>query len=103
MDNEASAHFKDTIDKNNIKYQLVPPHNHRANLAERAIQSFKYHFKAGLYTVDPDFPVAQWDQLLDQAEITINLLRNAIKTQSCQYTHTYLDHSTFRKHQWNHR
>ena len=36
----------------NIKYQLVPPSNHRANNAERAIQTFKNHFIAGLCSVD---------------------------------------------------
>lgn len=77
MDNEASAHLKNTMDSIGIKYQLVTPHNHRANLAERAIQSFKSHFKAGLCSVDPNFPINQWDQLLQQAEITLNLLRNA--------------------------
>ena len=77
IDNEASKQLKDAMQNENIKYQLVPPHNHRANRAERAIQTFKYHLKAGLATVDPDFPVAQWDRLLDQAEITLNLLRNA--------------------------
>jgi hypothetical protein len=77
IDNEASKQLKGAMEKENIHYQLVPPHNHRANLAERAIQTFKYHMKAGLASVDPDFPVAQWDRLLDQAEITLNLLRNS--------------------------
>ena len=47
-----------------ITYQMVPPHNHRANLAERAIQTFKNHFKAGLSIVHPEFPIAEWDRLL---------------------------------------
>ena len=76
MDNEASKQLKNTLHNNKIKYQLVPPHNHRTNLAERVIQSFKYHL-TGLSFVDPDFPIAQWDRLLKQAEITLNLLRNA--------------------------
>ena len=33
--------------------------------------------KAGLASVHPDYPVAQWDRLIDQAEITLNLLRNS--------------------------
>ena len=48
IDNEASRQLKEVMAKENITYQLVPPHNHRANLAERAIQTFKYHFEAGL-------------------------------------------------------
>ena len=58
-----------------LKYQLVPPHIHRANKAERAIQTMKGHLKAGLATVDPDFPIHEWDRLLDQCELTLNLLR----------------------------
>jgi hypothetical protein len=58
-----------------MNYQLVPPHFHRTNAAERAIRTFKEHFKAGLATVDPDFPAHLWDRLLPQAEITLNLLR----------------------------
>ena len=74
LDNEASYHLKDAMTSKKITYQLVPPHNHRTNLAERAIQTFKNHFKAGLATVDPDFPLAEWDRLIPQAEITLNLL-----------------------------
>jgi hypothetical protein len=44
LDNEASAEFKREI-QNNCTIQLVPPDNHRRNLAERAIQTFKNHFK----------------------------------------------------------
>jgi hypothetical protein len=58
-----------------MNYQLPSPHCHRTNAAERAIRTFKEHFKAGLATVDPDFPVHLWDRLLPQAEITLNLLR----------------------------
>ena len=43
-------------------------------MAERTVQTFKNHFKAGLATVDPDFPLAEWYRLLSQAEITLNLL-----------------------------
>lgn len=56
---------------------MDPPHNHRANLAERAIQTFKAHFKTGLALVHPEFPIQEWEQLLNQAELTLNLLRAA--------------------------
>ena len=56
--------------KNPVQYQLVPPHTHRANAAEGAIQTFKNHFKSGLASLHPDFPVAEWDRLLDQAFIS---------------------------------
>jgi hypothetical protein len=62
---------------NNIAYQLVPPHFHQRNAAERAIRTFKEHFVAGLSSVDPSFPLHLWDRLLPQAEITLNLLRTS--------------------------
>ena len=65
LDNETSHNLQEAMTKYTIKFQFVPPHNHRANLAERAIQTFKSHFKAGLASVHPDFPIAEWDRLLD--------------------------------------
>ena len=58
-----------------IMHQLVPPHKCQTNMAERAIHTFKNHFKSCLALVDPEFPMAQWDLLLDQACITLNLVR----------------------------
>ena len=46
-------------------------------MAERAIQTFKNHFKSYLALVDPEFSMAQWDLLLDNAFITLNLLRDS--------------------------
>jgi hypothetical protein len=77
MDNEISDEFTSALTTNNVAFQLVPPHTHRRNLAERAIQTWKNHFKAGLASVDPKFPLSEWDRLISQANITLNLLRTA--------------------------
>jgi hypothetical protein len=77
LDNEASTALKNYFTVNDIAYQLVPPHCHRRNAAERAIRTFKEHFVAGLFSVDPSFPMHLWDRLLPQAEITLNLLRTS--------------------------
>jgi hypothetical protein len=77
MDNEASVALKNYFTEKEMNYQLVPPHCHRANAAERAIGTFKEHFKSGLATVDPAFPIHLWDRLLPQAEITLNLLQSS--------------------------
>jgi hypothetical protein len=74
MDNKASAEYKKEIQKN-CTIQLVLPHNHRQNLAERAIQTFKNHFKAVLASIDNTFPMHLWDRLLPQTITTLNLLR----------------------------
>ena len=63
--------------KHSVNFQLVPPHNHRANLAERAIQTFKTHFEAGLANLHPDFPISEWNRLSPQAFITLNLQRSS--------------------------
>ncbi|GFH54654.1 hypothetical protein CTEN210_11130 [Chaetoceros tenuissimus] len=52
MDNEASKDLKHALTKAN-------------------------HFLAILAGTHPDFPAHEWDRLLDQAEITLNLLRNS--------------------------
>ena len=76
LDNEASDMLKHSLTKHKITYQLVPPHIHRRNAAERAIQTFKAHFITTLCIADPNYPAKEWDRLLPQCEITMNLLRN---------------------------
>ena len=77
------------MQEKNIKDQLVPPLNHRANQAERAIQTFKSHFIAILSSVDPEFPLSQWDLLLPQTNLTLNLLRSARSNPKLS-AHAYL-------------
>ena len=75
LDNEVSNEFITYLQDNRITIDLVPPHQHRRNKAERAIRTFKNHFIAMLAGVDPSFPMHAWNQLLEQAEITVNMLR----------------------------
>ena len=75
LDNEASTSLKDFLTAKHIEYQLVPPHIHRHNSAECAIQAFNNHFIAGLASTDPNFPLSNWCRLLPQAELTLNLLQ----------------------------
>ena len=77
MDNEASTAIKKLLTQCDTKFQLVEPHNHRVNAAERAIHTFKNHFIAVLCTVDKDFPLQLWDRLLPQTMLTLNLLRTS--------------------------
>ena len=74
--------MKTMFDNEIVTYQLVPPHIHRRNAAERAICTYKNHLIAGLYTCDPNFPSREWDRLLPQCDITINLLRSARRNPS---------------------
>jgi hypothetical protein len=67
LNNEASTALKNLFTVNDIAYQLVPPHCHRRNSAERAIRTFKENFVAGLSSADPSLPMHLWDRLLPQA------------------------------------
>jgi hypothetical protein len=60
MDNQATKHIKQYLSDNDCKLQLVEPHNHRVNVAERAIQTFKDAFITALSTTDVDFPLQLW-------------------------------------------
>jgi hypothetical protein len=73
LDNECSQDLKNAFLANKIAFQCVPPHVHRVNAAERAIRTFKNHFIASLCTVDTTFPMTEWDRLLPQATLTLNL------------------------------
>ena len=77
LDNECSQDLKDAFTKYQIKYQRVPPKEHRANAAERAIRTFKNHFISVLCAVDSKFPLCEWDRLLPQTTLTLNLLRSS--------------------------
>ena len=71
-----------------MEIEIVPPGYHKRNAAKVAIRNFKAHFLSILAGVADDFPLQLWDQLLPQAEVTINLLRqpNATPTISA-YAH----------------
>ena len=81
LDNEVSEAMKELIrSQHNMQLELVPPGCHRRNAAEVAIRNFKSHFLSVLAGVADDFPLHLWDQLLPQAKITINLLRQSNAT-----------------------
>jgi hypothetical protein len=77
MENEASKVLKLFLHSNDIQLQLVPPHVHQKNAAERAIQTFKNRFVAMLCSTDKQFPIHLWDRLILQAVLTLNLLRKS--------------------------
>lgn len=89
LDNECSNELKLALTKHKIDFQRVPPHVHRRNAAERAIQTYKNHFLAGLASADPQYPSNEWDRLIPQATLTLNLLRNA-RTNPKLSAHAFL-------------
>jgi hypothetical protein len=77
LDNTASKFLKKYLTSTSMDIQLVPPHNHRSNAAERAIRTWKNHFIAILAAIGDGFPLHLWDMLVPQANITLNLLRGS--------------------------
>jgi hypothetical protein len=55
LDSNCSAKFKERIKSNDMKYQLVPPQDHRQNITETAIKVFKAHFISILCGWDKSF------------------------------------------------
>jgi hypothetical protein len=96
LDNEASTALKTFFTINDIAYQLVPPHCHRHNAAERAIRTFKEQFVTGISSVDPAFPLHVWDRRLPQAEITLNLLQTSrlhLQLSAAAHFHGLVDYN----------
>ena len=74
LDNEMSAEYKLAIEKNEVNFQLVPPHDHRWNIVEKTIKVFKDHFVLVICGVDIKFPLQLGDRNLPQAEHQLNRL-----------------------------
>ena len=89
LDNEASSSLRQCLLKNKIKYQLVPPHLHRRNASERAIQTYKAHFITCLYVADPRYPAKEWYRFPPQGTLTLDLLRN------CRFNPKLSAHAAF--------
>ena len=89
LDNECSMELKTALKKHNKSYERTPPHVHRRNAAERAIRTFKNHLLAGFATCDGNFPLTEWDRLLPQAELTLNLMRTSRVNKKLS-AHAYL-------------
>ena len=77
MDNQAIKHINQYLSENECKLQLVEPHNHRVNAAERAIQTFMDAFIAALATTDVGFPLKLWNKLTPQVQSCLNLMRRS--------------------------
>ncbi len=98
LDNECSEKFEQCIRKNGMTHELVPPDNHRRNIAKRAIQTFKNHFILILSSVDDRFPLSLWCHLVESAKITINLLRQSnVTPKVLAYAHVHGQHDYMKR------
>ena len=60
IDNDCPEAFQRFFIANNIYFQLCPPNYHRTNQSDKAIDTCKLHFLAGLSGVEPNFPLHLW-------------------------------------------
>ena len=87
LDNECPTVLQKFMTAKDERFQLVPPHLHRQNSAERAIQTFKNNFIAVLASVNKNFPVHFWCRLLPHCLLTLNPLRTSrINAKLSAYT-----------------
>eukprot|EP00804_Cyclotella_cryptica_P016944 CCRYP_001898-RA/>CCRYP_001898-RA protein AED:0.31 eAED:0.31 QI:0/-1/0/1/-1/0/1/0/441 len=93
LDNKLSVTYKLAITNSGMAYQLVPPDDHRRNIAEKAIQTWKDHFIAVISGTDTKFPLHHWCQLLPQMERQLSLLRQSNShPHISSHTHLYSHH-----------
>lgn len=74
-DNATSEHARQYFAASKVSYNLTPVDIHRANKAERAIETLKDHFIAGMASVDPAFPLIHSAHCLFQVEVTLAMMR----------------------------
>ena len=76
LDNQCSKLIGNLITVTNQKdIELVPPYNHRANQAERALGSWKWHKTSIMAKFPPNCPIIVLKHIYFQSVLTFNLLR----------------------------
>ena len=80
LDNEMSSEFKDAVRMNGMEYELVPKGQHRRNIAEKGIQTWKSHAIGVFSGMDSKCPLFLWDLMLGQIDMQVNMLRQSNST-----------------------
>ena len=75
LDNETSHDVETFIAEQQAAVQYTPADMHRTNIAERACRTWKNHFTAIRAGTPPSFKMANWCKMLEQADITLNMMR----------------------------
>ena len=93
LDNKISALYRNEIKATDMTFQLVPRDDHRRNLAEKAIQTWKDHFIGVLSGTAASFPEHLWCQIIPQAERQLLLIRQSKTNPNISaYAHVYCPH-----------
>ena len=76
MDSETSTKLKNKVHKAQMSFQLVPAYTHCSNAAERAIQTWKAHFKTGLPHQRMGLPAATMQYYVESALFRLHKSKN---------------------------
>ena len=94
LDNETSMAYRQEIMATGMTYQLVPPDDHRRNIAGKTIQTWKYHFIVVCSGVSAHFPMHLWCRLVPQSEKKLLLLRQTnINPNISAFVYLYRPHN----------
>ena len=74
MENDCSSDLTEAMKKYIIDFQLAPLRMHRQNEVERFIRTCNNCLISVISATDPYFPISEWDLLLLQFLIILNLL-----------------------------
>lgn len=75
LDNETSRDVEELIADQQAKIQYTPADTQRTNIAERCIRTWKNHFATIRAGAEASFPMYHWCRMLEQADITLNMMR----------------------------
>ena len=99
LGNEMSEGLKETIKKNSVTHEKVPPEEHRRNVVQRAIQTAKNHFIRVLAGVHDTFPMHLWCCLLWPTEWQLGLLHQSNVTPNIlAFAHVHDPHNFTNNH-----
>ena len=94
LDNETRMAYRQEIMEIGVTYQLVPHDDHRRNIAEKKIQTWKDHFIALCSGVSANFPMHLWCRLIPQSEKQLLLLRQTnINPKISAFAYLYGPHN----------
>ena len=98
LEKECSTDFKQSIEENELEYELVPKRQHIGNIAEQALQTRKAHTIGTLSGIADNSPLGLWDELLPQLDMKVNLLRfSNVNPKVCSWTVLNVSHD-FNRH-----
>ena len=85
--------YRKDMKQTSTTFQLTPPDDHQRNLAEKEIQTRKYHFIGVMSGTAAAFSSHLWYQTIKQAERQLLLLRHFnVKPNIATYAHVYGPH-----------